>query len=372
MNDKKSILLATAIAAVFLIAAIGSASANGVCCVDYPACTQYFSATDTVTQSCTFNDTMVCTECTGKPAVHALVIGVDDITIDGNGYALIGNVNEGDCEWIDETNPQSGCCGILNLEGYDNVTIKNLEISTFCNGIGLKGAWNNWVEDNRIDNCDIHDNGFNTGWSVSHGIHVVFTKNSTIINNTIHHNKGTGTGCGDGGNGVFVYGSGSGPNYMLIHNNTLYNNRKSGFFTKYMMRNSTLSNNTAYGNGFGDCHECAGINFRCINTDSNIVEHNNCSGNYGSGIYIGGKYNDVRYNIANNNTCNGIFLGRSDGGSRDNDIYNNTVCRNEQDGIDIVNYIVSKQKSYKIENPFSMWGWINARKLHPLCKGIDI
>jgi len=37
-----------------------------------------------------------------------------------------------------------------------------------------------------------------------------------------------------------------------------------------------------------------------------------------------------------------------------------------------VKYIVPKQKSYKIENPFSMWGWINARKLHPLCKGIEI
>ena len=34
--------------------------------------------------------------------------------------------------------------------------------------------------------------------------------------------------------------------------------------------------------------------------------------------------------------------------------------------------IVPKQKSYKIENPFSMLGWINARKLHPLCKGIEI
>ena len=37
-----------------------------------------------------------------------------------------------------------------------------------------------------------------------------------------------------------------------------------------------------------------------------------------------------------------------------------------------VKYNVPKQKSYKIENPFSMWRWINARKLHPLCKGIDI
>ena len=37
-----------------------------------------------------------------------------------------------------------------------------------------------------------------------------------------------------------------------------------------------------------------------------------------------------------------------------------------------VKYIVPKQKSYKTENPFSMWGWINARKLHPLCKGIEI
>ena len=41
----------------------------------------------------------------------------------------------------------------------------------------------------------------------------------------------------------------------------------------------------------------------------------------------------------------------------------------EEEGL---KYIVPKQKSYKIENPFSMWGWINARKLHPLCKGIEI
>ena len=34
--------------------------------------------------------------------------------------------------------------------------------------------------------------------------------------------------------------------------------------------------------------------------------------------------------------------------------------------------IVPKQKSYKIEKPFSMLGRINARKLHPLCKGIEI
>ena len=39
---------------------------------------------------------------------------------------------------------------------------------------------------------------------------------------------------------------------------------------------------------------------------------------------------------------------------------------------DWVKYIMPKQKSYKIENPFSMLGWINARKLHPLCKGIEI
>ena len=43
----------------------------------------------------------------------------------------------------------------------------------------------------------------------------------------------------------------------------------------------------------------------------------------------------------------------------------------EELGVEL-KYIVPKQKSYKIENPFSMWGWINARKLHPLCKGIEI
>ena len=339
--SKKKRFLIAAIAAVLLVAATGSASANCVCddgyCDDVGR--NYYTCGETVTESCTFNADMTCTGgCVQGTPVHALTIGADDVTIDGAGqYAITGDV-AGDVCHTGESNCDGGCCGILN-KGYKGLTIKDLEISNFCAGIGLmRGHGVSFVENNTVDSCDIHHNGVNTGWSVSHGINVAYPKYLTIIDNTIHDNTGTGTGCADGGNGVYLYGGGSDPNYVLVHNNTFYDNRKSGFFTKYMMRNSTVSNNTAYGNGYGCAHECAGINFRCVHTSFNIVEYNNCTGNDGgSGIYIGGNYNTVRYNIANESGYNGIFLGRGDGGSAYNSLYNNIVCKNAGDGIQITN-----------------------------------
>jgi hypothetical protein len=327
--SKKKRFLIAAIAAVLLVAATGSASAN---CIGDVTST-VFGCGDTVTESCTFNADMTCYVCGPKygDAQYGLKVGADGITIDGNRYALTGNVTGEHCDGISEANPGDGCCGIYDY-GYDGVTIKNLEISNFCNGIGLDAPyvdWDEWLHDVTIESCDIHHNGVATAaWSVSHGIHATEFRNSTVINNIIHDNTGTGTGCGDGGNGMFVYGTRADPNYLLIHNNTFNDNRKSGFIAKMMMRNSTVSNNTACGNGFGDWHECAGINFRCVHTSYNEVKYNNCSSNDGSGIYIGGQYNDVRNNPANDNEGPGIFLGRSDGGSSFNILSYNDVWRN--------------------------------------------
>lgn len=327
--SKKKRFLIAAIAAVLLVAAVGSASAN--CIGDVTG--TVFGCGDTVTESCTFNADMTCTGgCVLGAPVHALTIGADDITIDGAGHKLIGDVSGNACEYVYENEPEAGCNGIYNY-GKNGVTIKNLEISNFCNGIGLNGprSYDNWLHDVRIENCDIHHNGVANPpvSSTSHGIHAAYIKSSTVISNTIHNNTGTGDGCGSGGNGMFVFGGGTLlPNYLLIHNNTFNDNRKSGFFTKMMMTNSTISNNNASGNGFMDWAGCAGINFRCVHTSYNVVEYNNCSGNDGSGIYIGGNYNELKNNIANDNAGPGIYLGRSDAGSAHNTLSHNDVWRN--------------------------------------------
>ena len=269
-------------------------------------------------------------------------IKAPNVIIDGQGHNITGNVDVALCQagGGGESAP-SRLAGIVNGasgigSGYSNVTIKNLEIKSFCTGISVLGPYT-FIRDVTIDNCVIHDNGRhsagNPGSPAQHGIHVSYLKNSTISNCIIYDTHGHGDYCTAAGNGMYGYGGDSSANYLTIHNNTLYDNNQSGIFLKYMMKNCTISNNTAYGNGWGSRFESAGINLRCILSDSNILEYNNCTGNDGTGFNIGGNHNIVRYNIANDSTWDGIIIPRGDGGSRYNSIYNNTACWNGGNGV---------------------------------------
>jgi hypothetical protein len=82
--NTKNVILAMAIAAVFLVAAVGSASANGVCVGEHYKFACWSPYSNVVNESCTFNGSMEC------PSGDGLIIGADNITIDGNGYILDG------------------------------------------------------------------------------------------------------------------------------------------------------------------------------------------------------------------------------------------------------------------------------------------
>jgi len=292
-----------------------------------------FSGGDTVTKSCTFNGNLSC------PTGHGLIVGADDITINGAGYILDG-VNP-ICAW------DSVSSGILN-EGYDDVAIKNLEVKNFCNGIGLRGTSSNHIENNTIENCNIHHNGNATSPSATHGIKLKYMFNSTIRNNRIHDtiaHVDPNPGCEDGGNGLFMYKG----DYNLIMQNKFHNNTKGGLFMKMMPLFNNISYNELWGNGQG------GIIFRCKLTDNNLVEYNKASNNYGSGIFIGGNNNTVRYNTVCNNKDGGpyyedwvgghgygINMGRSDG-SCYNELYGNTVCVNDFKDIFVVTGVIGNR-----------------------------
>lgn len=286
---------------------------------------------DTVVADWTFAGDMTC------PSGHGLIIGADGITIDGAGYAIIGT-GSAFCGWISETDPSQGDCGIYNL-GYDNVVIKNLELKSFCNGIALHGTGLNPVENNVIDNCNIHHNG-NATDGKSHGIHACFVSGCMIKNNDVHDNTGTGEACGDGGNGVFLYAGRAEYEGNVITRNELHDNRKGGFFTKMRPQHAEITENHAYGNGQG------GIILRCEYSGHNLIEDNNASGNYGDGIFIGGENNTIKNNIVESNIAgfkisstdvigdgDGIDMDRSDG-SFDNNLYDNIICGNEGTDID--------------------------------------
>ncbi|RLG27117.1 hypothetical protein DRN76_00490 [Methanosarcinales archaeon] len=286
---------------------------------------------DTVVADWKFTKDLICSQ------GHGLIIGTDGITIDGAGYKITGTGSAA-CGWISETDPSAGGCGIYN-PGYDNVVIKNLEVKDFCSGIALHGTCQNPVEKNTIETCKIHHNG-NATDGKSHGIHACFMKWCTVKNNDIHHNTGAGDACGDGGNGIFLYAGRKEYGGNVITKNELHDNRKGGFFTKMMLHNAEITENHAYRNGQG------GIILRCKKSDENLIEDNNASGNYGDGIFIGGRNNTIRSNIVKNNMAgfrisshdvvgdgDGIDMGRSDG-SFDNKLYDNIICGNEGTDID--------------------------------------
>jgi parallel beta-helix repeat protein len=222
-----------------------------------------------------------------------------------------------------------------------------LEIQKFGSGISLKGTGGNLIENNIIDNCEIHHNGFSELSSGSEmttqGIHVCYLGQGLEITDCIiHNNKGTGAACGDGGNGIFIYAGSpeSKHEYALIEGNTLYNNDKAGFWTKMMLTESRIINNEAYNNGNGpgitdDVR--GGIILRCKLSSFDYIDNNTVYQNNGDGIYIGGFSNEITQNIIQSNLENGIHLGRSDGSE-------NTVITN--------NYIFDHAGNYYDINVF--------------------
>ncbi len=253
---------------------------------------------DTVVGDWTLTKDMVC------PEGHGLIIGADDIVIEGNGYALDG-VAQGTCDdfGIERS-------GIYN-KAYDGITIRNLEIRNFCNGIYLRydDETGDKVERITIENCEIHHNGADTGDDNGvHGIKAIGVFDSTIRNNKVHDNKGKGDSCESGGNGIFVMGiSGYGAWDNLITGNEIYNNAKGGFFTKMMCKDTTVSHNEVYGNGQG------GIILRCKKSEAHTIVENNVHENYGSGIWVGGPDNIIRKNTVTGNRDGGPFSGLGGG-----------------------------------------------------------
>jgi len=332
MNLIKKLTAKSVILLVLLILTAGNAGAKD-CGTGIADC----ECGDTVIADWTFTSDQIC-----PTGAHGLIIGGDGITIDGAGYKLTGSEIAEVCDWMGETNPGGGYCGIFNL-GYDDIIIKNLEVENFCTGIGFQGSGANPVVDIVIDNCKIHDNG-NVTCSTdtsTHGIHMCYISSSTISNNMIYNNTGTGAGCGDGGNGIFLYAGSKDFINNNITGNEIFNNKKGGFLTKKGLHYAVISNNHVYGNGQG------GIILRCRTSNHNSIDSNNASYNYGDGIFIGGENNTLRDNIIKHNIAglkfkstdvigdgDGIDMGRNYE-SNNNDLISNEICQNEGTDIEV-------------------------------------
>ena len=187
----------------------GGVSANGCGCI---SANYTFVCGQTVNESCILN-------CSLTSAGTCFTIGADNIVIDGNGHNITGNTT-GD--------------GIEVSSAWSNVTIKNINIYNFENGIILDGsnsiATNNTIDLNngygiRIDWCGCGNFGNDC--------------NNQIINNEISLNLG----------GVIISGGECPSNNNTITDNTITNNTNNGVYFDSGANNNTLTENLICGNG---------------------------------------------------------------------------------------------------------------------------
>jgi hypothetical protein len=301
-------------------------------CLSHDNKTLFNAYTPEINKSCTFTGDVPAYP---SPSTwpNGYIIKADDITIDGNGSALIGAGRywnwRGNPTWVGIENRRHGS----PYTGYKNVTIKNMEIREFHTGISIVNT-----EDITIENCTIHDNGKTDRYS--HGITVGNSNHVKIDNCSVYNITGRCTHTREsGGHGIDFRDD---CDYCNVMNSNIYHNYLSGIYASPTCKYLDISNNLIEDNGYcGRSGFCTGVNLHWKDgfgqvTNSTVLG-NVILNNTGSGIYTTQGGIVIKDNIVKGSkngtdvTGSGILI---DGGWL-TFLYNNTFC--DSGKTDIVN-----------------------------------
>ena len=317
--------MALTVALLFMMGAPQGARANCYC--DDGTCDNvsraYYTFGDTINESCTF--TADVSRSSGMNSYGFLIAG-SGITIDGNGYCLDG---------VSTDSPVvTGANGIYisKYQGAANVTVKNLEVKNFWQGIKASGnSEADPITGIVIDNCTVHDNGVSGHTAKYEGIWLDIAQNSEIKNCRIYNNmqgSGIANGVGD---------------YNTFTNNEIYNNFKYGIKAWWTSEYIYSVGNNVYSNNYGGIGHVSG------DASYGRVWGNTATNNTGAGITVSGTGSDIWANVSMNNVDgteieestgepyekgNGITLSSSTSGSTVT-IRSNTSCGNATNRFDI-------------------------------------
>lgn len=269
----------------------------------------------------------------------------NNMTLNGNGYTLQGLGNT--------------AAGVF-LQDATNVTIKNINIKSFLDGIFLPTCSAcNIVESNITSNseCGI--------WAES------YSASNTIIKNTIAEN-GEGIRLHTSAN----YNSISSNNitgnvygisvvycfYNELKNNTITANTQSGIYIWYSSGNNNLIENTVTSNAMNGVYLDSAINNTL--SDNNVTlnptgiqisgsSNNTLTGNYlahnQNGINFASSFNNtISRNAVVNNNGDGISIGNS----ADNNFHANNISENAFSGV----YMTNSNNTF-IENKIARNNW---------------
>jgi len=207
--------------------------------------------------------------------------------------------------------------GQVILANCTNVRVENLNISDLHVGIHLGFSYNNTIFNNTCSNNSLD------------GIKLEFSSSNTIENNTCNSNNL---------NGMNLYSSSN----NTLKTNTCNFNSEYGIKLYQSSNNNSLKSNTCLNNtnGIDLCDSSSNTleNNTCSNNDKgillhfctssstndNILKNNTCNSNYWDGIHLSGSSS----NMLENNTCSnngwGIYLSFTS----TNTLKNNTCLSN--------------------------------------------
>jgi nitrous oxidase accessory protein NosD len=240
---------------------------------------------------------------TGDILNHTIVVKRDNIIIDGAGHTLQG-FKQGSLAALDG----------INLEGTSNVTIKNLQITQYWQGI--------WIQ-NGVNITIINDTLVNTNWGVSANS----VNNTRIISNTLNE-MATAIGL------TSWYGFGPSMNNLISTNNITDATTGVGI--------SFGSSNTVTGNNFANVYIpiVAGENATVwnnnmvngidgINVESrSVVYQNNIFNFTESGLSVNGVDSIIFENYVANSS-HGVIMNAGDNYPLGNNtLYHNNFVNN--------------------------------------------
>lgn len=184
-------------------------------------------------------------------------VEANNVVIDGRGFTITGD---------------SSGFGVNNSAGFDNVTVKNLIIKNYTNGVSFSNSDNSTISGNNIESVNV---------TFGYGISLSGSRRNLVSSNNL-------TTIGQAGRAIRL--SSSSMNYIFNNTVLTYGGAGSGVYLS-----SSSDNNTASYNNLTTKSDGSGVetSFSSNNTFTGNVIYTNFSG--GHGIYIDNSFNNSAY-----------------------------------------------------------------------------
>lgn len=290
-----------------------------------------------------------CADDVNNPGLHVVNSSISDaaasscIDIDANNVVLDGQGNT-----VDGVDDDSGSVGV-NVVGQTNVTVRNLTVTNWNDGVLFDNVDDGAVSDNIIRDNDrdgislddssgnnVTDN--NVSSNVRNGIILEFSDGNNVTGNDAS-DSGAGIFLGSSNdndlvnneanstdiNGIFLGSSGN----NNLTDNTANENDEAGILVSDFSTNNNLTGNTANNNNqYGIWMR---FDSNSNNLTDNVVRDNSGSGS--AGIYVGSSQTVSNNRLVNNTATGdqtyGIYLMQAD----ENELIENKANENNEAGI---------------------------------------